>query len=63
MKDELIHGKPGITWKNHKYTAKKIVNGKTVYFYGNEANIDDWFRKYKEKKRNSEKFSKGDYAI
>lgn len=31
---ELYHSHKGSTWKNHKYTGKKTVNGKTVYLYG-----------------------------
>lgn len=34
----LMHSRKGSSWKNHKYTGKKIVNGKTVYLYGNSGN-------------------------
>lgn len=34
---ELYHSRKGSTWKKHKYTSKKTVNGKTVYSYSNKG--------------------------
>lgn len=33
MSNYLLHSRKGSTWKRHKYSGKKIANGKTRYIY------------------------------
>jgi len=56
MEYELYHSRKGTTWKSHKYTAKYIKNGKTIYSYGDykgsESGDDDNTTKKDQAKKN-----------
>lgn len=54
----FYHSAKGTTWGNHKYTAKKIVNGKVRYVYTNvskaknvKSGIDKLSEKIKKEKK------------